>query len=77
MTSPILTKYISSCVYNETAVSKVFLELVDECIWCWYLEALEILKVLSIEDMDISTLLAYFEAYNVKFKDYKDNDLNR
>ena len=77
MTSPILTKYISSCLYNETAVSKVFLELVDECIWCWYLEALEILKVLSIEDMDISTLLAYFEAYNVKFKDYKDNDLNR
>ena len=77
MTAPILTKYISSCVYNETAVSKAFLELVDECIWCWYLEALEILKVLSIEEMDISTLVAYFEAYNVKFRSYDDKDINR
>lgn len=72
-----LTKYITAPICQENDVSRAFLELIDECFWCWSVELRDIINVLSIEDMDLETLIAYFEAYNVRFRSDDGDLLNR
>lgn len=54
-----LTKYLTADYFRDNDFTRAFLELVDEVIFCCYMESREILSQLSFEDMDDEFFLTY------------------
>lgn len=72
-----LTKYLTADYFRENEFTKAFLELVDEVIFCCYMEANEILSQLSFENMDDEFFLAYQSFFLNGLSTYNINEIDR
>ena len=72
-----LTKYLTADFFRDNPFTKAFLELVDEVIFCCYMESREILSQLSFEDMDDNFFLEYQSFFLNGLSTYNINKLDR
>lgn len=72
-----LTKFLTADYFRDNPFTKAFLELVDEVIFCCYMESREILSQLSFEDMDDDFFLQYQNFFLDGLSTYNIDELDK
>lgn len=72
-----LTKYLTSDYFRENEFTKAFLELVDEVIFCCYMESREMLSQLSFETMDDNYFLTFQDFFLNGLSSFDIKNLDR